>query len=86
MPRANSKSGVANNIEVTNPPAQSIHPQRFPTLRIPKGRASNQASNTDDPVNSSVLRALDQRSGATGVLYANENPNSPLAADFNQQT
>src|SRR5579872_1562961 len=51
---------------------------------MPIGRAIIQESNMADAERSTVFRARDQMSGATGTLYAKEIPQSPFAPDSTQ--
>src|ERR1700678_761707 len=83
-PRASITSGVASKIEVSSEELASNHLSCFSALRIPQGRAINHAMRVEEPASNKVLRARDQSKGATGALYANENPSSPCATDLTQ--
>src|SRR6267142_805634 len=77
---ASARSGTISSAAVAQLNAASAGRPSRSALHTPSGSASIHTTIVAVPVSSSVLRARAQRSGPTGVLYANENPKSPRSA------
>src|SRR6266404_2540402 len=79
-PSASVRSGTINSAAVAQLNTASAGRPSRSALHTPSGSASSHTKMVAVPVSSSVLRARVQTSGATGVLYANENPRSPCSS------
>src|SRR6185437_5815163 len=64
--------------------ARSPQVPLFAALQIPSGMARSHSRSVAMLVRKSVLRARVNRSGATAVLYENENPMSPFSTEWAQ--
>src|SRR5579864_2102206 len=79
--RKSRRSGIVKSADVLRAHARSPQVPLLAALQIPSGMARSQARSVAIVVRKRVLRARVHRSGATGVLYKNENPMSPFSTE-----
>src|SRR5690348_5491972 len=81
---ASTSSGMANKADTLPFNKRSKIEPGFAAAQLPIGTANSQARSIAAVVSNRVFRARFQTRGPAGLLYANENPQSPFKPERSQ--